>query len=110
MSFKRELKALKKRYPNIRSDISPTFEDLESGNTPGSQIPGVDYAVYKVRLPNSDARRGKSGGYRIIYYIKTPLKVLLVALYSKSDRSDIPVNEVKSLVEQAMKELESENS
>ncbi|MGG6270253.1 type II toxin-antitoxin system RelE/ParE family toxin [Leptolyngbya sp. AN03gr2] len=109
-SFKRELKDLKKRYPSIRSDLEPTIKQLEEGETPGDQISGIGYTVYKVRIPNRDAKRGKSGGYRVIYYIPTPLKVLLVALYSKSDHSDIPADEVKELIQQANKELEAENS
>ncbi|BAU10455.1 hypothetical protein LEP3755_09390 [Leptolyngbya sp. NIES-3755] len=109
-SFKRELKDLKKRYPSIRVDLEPTIKQLEAGETPGDQISGTGYTVYKVRISNRDAKRGKSGGYRVIYYICTPLKVLLVALYSKSDRSDIPADEVKELIQQANKELETENS
>jgi len=35
----------------------------------------------KVRLRNSDAQRGKSGGYRVIYYLKTKAKIILVTIY-----------------------------
>lgn len=109
LSFKRDLKALRKSYPNIQADIEPTLNEIQSGKTPGDQISGVDYTVYKVRLPNRDAKRGKSGGYRVIYYINTPLKVLLVAIYSKSDQSDIAAKDVKDLIKEAMKELEEES-
>lgn len=109
-SFKRELKDLKKRYPSIRSDLEPILKLLEAGETPGDQISGVGYTVYKARISNRDAKRGKRGGYRVIYYIRTPLKVLLVALYSKSDQGDIPADQVKELIQQANKEIETENS
>ncbi|WP_058997714.1 type II toxin-antitoxin system RelE/ParE family toxin [Leptolyngbya sp. NIES-2104] len=108
-SFKRELKGLKKRYPSIRSDLEPTLKQLEAGQTPGDQISGVKDTVYKVRIPNRDANRGKSGGYPVIYYIRTPIKVLLVAIYSKSERSGISASEVKELIGQANKELDAEN-
>jgi hypothetical protein len=42
-----------------------------------------------VRVQNRDARRGKRGGYRIIYYLKTERQRLLITIYSKSDKSDI---------------------
>lgn len=109
-SFKRDLRSLKKSYPNIQADIQPTLSDIEAGKTPGDQIPGVDYTVYKVRLPNRDSKRGKRGGYRVIYYINAPVRVLLVAIYSKSERSDISPKEIKELIRKVMEQLELENT
>jgi len=34
----------------------------------GDPIPGLCGKVYKLRLASSGLERGKSGGYRIIYY------------------------------------------
>ncbi len=65
-AFKRQLKRLSRRYRRIRSDIQPIIEQLEAGETPGDRIQSRDYTVYKVRVRNSAAKRGKSGGYRII--------------------------------------------
>jgi mRNA-degrading endonuclease RelE of RelBE toxin-antitoxin system len=70
-TFAQNIRRLKKKYRNILKDIEPTIAQLESGETPGDQIPDVGYPVFKVRVRNSDAQRGKSGGYRIIYYLKT---------------------------------------
>ena len=50
---------------------------------------GVKYQVFKVRLKNTDVQRGKSGGYRVIYYVKTRENIILATIYSKSDRSDV---------------------
>jgi mRNA-degrading endonuclease RelE of RelBE toxin-antitoxin system len=71
---------------------------LRNGEAPGDQIPGTGYTLYKVRIRNSDARRGKSGGYRIIYYIQTPTNVVLITLYSKSDQSDVSADEVRQII------------
>ena len=60
--FKRNLRQLSKRYRHIKSDLQPILDQLVSGNHPGDQMPGVRYEVFKVRAPNSDAARGKSGG------------------------------------------------
>ena len=64
----------------------------------------MDCDLFKVRIENSDARRGKSGGYRIIYYLKTEDHILLVTIYSKSDKPDVPATEIRELI----KRVESE--
>jgi mRNA-degrading endonuclease RelE of RelBE toxin-antitoxin system len=65
--FKRNLRQLAKKYRHIRSDIQPVVDTLMAGELPGDKIPGIGFPVYKVRIRNSDASRGKSGGYRMIY-------------------------------------------
>lgn len=69
--FKRNLRQLAKKYRHIKSDLQPTLDQLTSGTKPGDQVPGVRYEVFKVRAKNSDASKGKSGGYRLIYYVKS---------------------------------------
>ena len=39
-------------------------------------------SVFKVRVKNSDNQKGKSGGYRLMYYLKTSFNVLLLAIDS----------------------------
>jgi mRNA-degrading endonuclease RelE of RelBE toxin-antitoxin system len=65
------LKRLRKKYPHIQDDLQPLFNQLADGETPGDQVPGLQHAVYKVRVRNSDIQKGKSGGYRVLYYLKT---------------------------------------
>jgi len=60
--FKRNLRILARKYRHIRSDLEPLLNDLEEGNTPGDQVPGTGFAIFKVRVKNSDAKRGKGGG------------------------------------------------
>ena len=64
----------------------------------------MDCDLFKVRIKNSDARRGKSGGYRIIYYLKTEDHILLVTIYSKSDKADVPATEIRELIKRAESE------
>ena len=99
--FATEIRQLAKRYRRIRLDIQPIIDQLEAGQLPGEQIPGMDYTLFKVRVKNSDAQRGKSGGYRIIYYLKTEDQILLVTIYSKSDKSDITAAEIKEIITRA---------
>ena len=87
--FKRNLRQLSRRYRRIRSDIEPVINELKAGKTPGDQISGVGYTVFKIRVKNSDNNKGKSGGYRVVYYVKTETHITMVTLYSKSDQGDV---------------------
>jgi mRNA-degrading endonuclease RelE of RelBE toxin-antitoxin system len=96
--FKRNLRALAKKYRSIRSDIQLVIEQLENGDLPGDQVPGVNLAIFKVRIKNSDIRKGKRSGYRCIYYLKTRDKIFLVTIYSKLDQSDITAKKIKQIL------------
>lgn len=60
--FKRNLRILARKYRHIRSDLEPLLTDLQEGNTPGDQVSGTGYAIFKVRVKNRDAQKGKRGG------------------------------------------------
>lgn len=98
--FQRDLKQLIKKYRNIRKDLDPFVERLRDGNTPGDQVPRVGYTVYKARVANTDSHRGKQGGYRVIYYVKTPERILLVTIYSKAEQTDISPDEIRRIIEE----------
>ena len=103
--FEKEVRRLAKRYRRIRLDIQPIIEQLEIGELPGARIPNLDYTVFKVRVRNSDVQKGKSGGYRVIYYLKTETQILLVTMYSKSEQSDITAAEIREILNRAEEEL-----
>lgn len=96
--FERSLKNLSKKYRNIGSDVAPLIDQLREGQTPGDQISGVGFTVFKARLPNRDAQTGKSGGYRVIYYIRTESTLFLLEIYSKSEQSDIPLEKIRRII------------
>ena len=96
--FKRNLRQLAKRYRRIKMDLQPILDDLASGSKPGDQVPRVRYEVYKVRAKNSDASRGKSGGYRLLYYAKSASEVVLVTVYSKTEQADITSGEIRQII------------
>ncbi len=104
-TFKRQLKRLRQRYRNIKSDLLPIMEGLESGEILGDPISGYSMTLYKIRVPNRDSRKGKSGGYRVIYYLKSDIYIILATIYSKSDQGDISTQEVKDLLRE-IKSLE----
>jgi len=96
--FKRALRTLAKKYRRIRDDVQPVIDTLQAGELPGDQIPGVGYTIFKVRVPNRDRAKGKSGGYRIIYYLKTGTEIILVTIYSKTEQADISAAQIRRIV------------
>jgi len=98
-SFIRRLKELRRKYPHITEQVQRLIADLEQGETPGDQIQGTGYTAYKTRLANPDAGKGKSGGYRVIYYIRTVDRVIAMLIYSKSDQVDVSTDEIRLLIE-----------
>ena len=97
--FKRNLRTLSKKYRNIRSDIEPVVEKIQKGQFVGDRIQKTGhFNVYKVRARNRDNRKGKRGGYRIIYFVENDRKVILVTLYSKTEQSDISAEKIQRIL------------
>ena len=57
--FKRDLRALAKKYRHIRSDVQPVIDQLRAGEFIGDQVPRTRYTIFKVRVRNSDIRRSR---------------------------------------------------
>ena len=85
VKFQKKIKILEKKYRNIKDDILPIIDLLTAGELPGDRIADLNLEIYKVRVKNSNNHKGKSGGYRLIYYVKTIDRVILVTIYTKSD-------------------------
>ena len=98
--FQRKLRTLAKKYRQIQADLHPILEQLQLGVFLGDQIPGIGSIVMKVRLKNSNIQKGKSGGYRLIYWISSPELIVLLDIYSKSDQQDIEVGEIRQIIKE----------
>ncbi len=100
--FKRDLKKLARKYPKVIDSVDTLIGTLESDERPGDKIPQVGYDVYKVRLGNPSARRGKRGGFRIIYYVQLADSVILLTVYSKTEKNDITPEEIRRLLQELL--------
>ncbi|MEK0180482.1 type II toxin-antitoxin system RelE/ParE family toxin [Microcoleus anatoxicus] len=98
--FKRNLRALSKKYRHIRSDVQPIVEQLQAGEVPGNRIPGINDIVFKVRVKNTDIKKGKSAGYRLIYYVRMPTAIFLISIYAKSEQVDISAEQIIQIISQ----------
>ena len=96
--FKKHVRKLSRRYRSLQRDLAPVIEALQTGTLLGDRITGLDDIVYKVRVTNSDSRKGKSGGYRVIYYLKTAHDIRLIAMYVKSDQTNISANSLRRIL------------
>ena len=53
-AFRRQLRALFKKYRHISSDIQPILDAIRSGEFVGDRIRRTEFVVYKVRVRNRD--------------------------------------------------------
>ena len=101
--FKDDIKFYKRRkkYLKIDADVRPVIDELRAGNIVGDKLEGLSLpantAAYKVRLPNSSINVGKSGGFRLLYYILLYYiaigdEIYLLTIYSKKDDNRIPTD------------------
>ena len=98
--FKRNLQGLAKKYRHIRSDLQPLIDQLLAGQIVGTQVTETGFVIFKVRVRNSDIKKGQSAGYRVIYCLKEPGWIILVTIYSKSDQGDISAAEIRRILKE----------
>lgn len=85
-SFTRKANRLARKPPSLPSDLRVLKEQLTQGNKPGDRLKGVGAEVYKTRLANPSARRGKSGDFRVAYHVgQDQITLLAVCLKPKCD-------------------------
>ena len=96
--FDKNIKALVKRYRNIKQDLKKLTATLENDPTIGTHIVNN---CYKIRVPNSSVPTGKSKGFRVItYYIDLDNTLYLLSMYSKSDADNISDSTITELLKQ----------
>ena len=100
-TFEKQVKKLAKKYPHIKDDLEAFKNDFIAGKIQGDRIPGLKREIYKARWRSTDMRRGKRGGYRIIYHLQPENNVvILLIIYAKVTREDISVKEIQDILKQ----------
>lgn len=105
--FEKEFERLSRKYQKTPDVVEEVIEALSAGELIGDKIPNVGYDVYKVRLPNPSANRGKSGGFRLIYYVRIAEHIVLISLYAKNEQSDVSIAELKRQIAEYNESLEN---
>ena len=96
--FQRKARFLKKKYRHLQTDLQPILEKLRLGEILGDRIPGLKFVVYKLRIKNSDVKKGKSGGYRLIYWVQRHNKIVLLDIYSKSEKDNAELTAIRQII------------
>ena len=94
--FLSEAKKLAKKYSSLGNDIAALANQLIINPTMGTPL-GKE--AYKIRLAITSKGKGKSGGARVITYVKIVASTIyLVSIYDKSVQSDISDKELKERI------------
>lgn len=100
-TFERNIKRLSKKYRRIKKDLLPMLNRLASAKFTGDSISGCDNILYKTRVASSDQKKGKRGGFRLIYSVHDDSEdneIILHTIYAKSSKSDISTDELKNIM------------
>ncbi len=85
----RQLKRLAKKYRRIKQDLAPLEVLLPGNPRAGDAIPGFADTVFKIRVASSDMKKGKRGGFRVIYHLdEFAQTVWLLDIYAKAEQEN----------------------
>lgn len=91
-SFQKELKRIAKKHRQILKDISTLVDQLAENPTLGTDL---GQNLFKIRMSISGTSKGKSGGARIITYVRLVNEsVILAEIYLKNEHSTIEIEMV----------------
>ncbi len=93
--FDKQAKRLSKKYPSLKKDlvglINKLIEEPEQGKALGNNF-------YKIRLSIASKGKGKSGGARVVTYIKVARNTIyLASIFDKSEKSTITDKELEQI-------------
>ena len=98
-TFQKDIKWLKKKYPNVLKDLSETLNIIDNDTNAGDRIEGLNKLIFKIRISSSDMNKGKSGGFRTIYYVITEKKeIILLTIYAKSKQENIIPSRIQEIL------------
>lgn len=97
--FTKHLKLLSKKYPSIKKDYASFLENLQVNPLQGESL---GKSCYKVRLKITSKNTGKSGGARVITYVKLEKKrITLLDIYDKAVMENITDKQFSLLIKKA---------
>lgn len=99
--FAHRFKRLVRKYRRLQLDLAALIAHLENGPNSGQRLQGCVGLVYKIRMASRDMQRGKSGGFRVIYFFDAGRKIVyLLTLYPKNEQADISVAEINHVLKE----------
>ena len=95
-NFKKEAKKLTKKYASLKAELDLLFTELEDNPILGTPLGNH---IYKIRLAIASKNKGKSGGARVMSFVKvTKTTVLLFSIYDKGEKDTLSDQEIAVLL------------
>ena len=96
--FDKQVKRLAKKYPSLKEDLSELIQTLLHEPLLGTPL-GNNF--FKIRMAVASKGKGKSGGTRVITYLKvTRHTIYLVSIFDNSEKSTITDKELKHILQE----------
>lgn len=93
--FDKQAKLLAKKYPSLKKDLGELIENLSTKPEQGKAL-GNNF--FKIRLAIASKGKGKSGGARVITFVKVvQTTVYLAFIYDKSDKATVTDKELEQI-------------
>jgi hypothetical protein len=95
-NFKKEFKHLAKKYSSLKGELEELISELENNPKEGDSLGNN---CYKIRLRIASKGKGKSGGARVITFVKViDESVFLVSIFDKSEKENITNVEITEML------------
>ena len=114
LPFKKEFKAIFKKYKSLDNDIQNLRTEIENDPNIGVTIAE---GIKKIRLKITSKGSGKSGGARVIIQEldiiieeEDAKSILFVCIYDKSEYDSVDINIIKEIIEDFRKESSNTSS
>ena len=93
--FDKQAKRLAKKYPSLKNDLTLLIKQLANEPEQGTALGN---GFFKIRIAISSKGKGKSGGARVITYVKIiATTVFLSSIYDKGDKASISDKELQQI-------------
>jgi mRNA-degrading endonuclease RelE of RelBE toxin-antitoxin system len=105
--FKRKVKPLAKKYHTLKQSIDILGNDLIKNPYLGESY-GKN--IYKIRLADESKGKGKSGGFRVLYYLaiqqEDSILITLLTIFDKGELDTIKKKDAEAILMQVLNELD----
>jgi hypothetical protein len=91
--FDKQAKRLAKKHASLKSDLLLLIDSLNENPIQGTDLGN---GFFKIRIAISSKNKGKSGGARVITFVKvTDEMVYLASIFDKSEKENISDKELQ---------------
>lgn len=104
--FRRKIKPLAKKYHTLKNNINNLGIELVKNPFLGESY-GAN--LYKIRLADESKGKGKSGGFRVMYYLaiknENNIDIILITIFDKSETDTIKKKDAELLLQKVLAKL-----